>query len=195
MQQGTEGSANILDLTSKQTLFELAIEGDELLGRAGAKLIADIRSRAAEADYTHLYFRDPIRPGIVWLATLPSTDADAMPDSTMGLPTRAKLDECRAVAERVFPGFLASLEEADEDAVGASIPPLAVGVSGLDLVTALEYVVFAYPVMARAWAALIFAYEQMLNLKEGAESAKTACMGSCPHAQVVAYLLAPPVDA
>ena len=173
--------ANILDLTSTQTLFELAIESEELVGRLGAKLIADLRDRACDAEYTHMYFRDPMRPGIVWFSVLSAPNG-------LQLPTRGRLDQCRKVAEKVFPGFLAKVE-ADDENVMSQIPPLTVGVSGIELATALEYVVFVYPSMARAWAALIFTYDQVLGLKEGAESAQAECIGSCPHAQVVSYLL------
>lgn len=175
--------ANILDLTSKQTLFELAIEDGELLGPQGAKLIADLRDRAAEAEYTHMYFRDPIRPGIVWFTVLGGSSCE------LSLPTRGRLDDCRKVSEAVFPEFLKSLEDRDEEVIMQQIPPLAFGVSGVELATALEYLVFIYPTMVRAWAALIFTYEHMLGLKAGAESAREACIGSCPHAQVVTYLL------
>jgi hypothetical protein len=182
-------AANVLDLTSRQTLFELAIEDQELFGRMGAKLIADLRSRAGEAEYTHMYFRDPMRPGIVWFTQLGELEG-------FSLPTRGKLDECRGVAEKVFPAFLRSLEGEDEDTIMARIPPLAPGVSGLELATALEYIVFVHPGMVRAWAALIFVYDQILGLKDGAESARATCVGSCPNAQVVAYLLqGDPVEA
>lgn len=174
--------ANILDLTSNQTLFELAIEDRELLGPQGAKLIADLKERAVEAEYTHMYFRDPIRPGIVWFTVLGhSVD--------LQLPTRGRLDECRKICDSVFHDFLKSLGDCDEAVIMHQIPPLAFGVSGLELATALEYIVFVYPGMVRAWAALIFTYDQMLGLKDGAASVREACIGSCPHAQVVAYLL------
>lgn len=174
--------ANILDLTSKQTLFELAIEDGELLGRRGAKLIADLKERATEAEYTHMYFRDPIRPGIVWFTVLGDS-------GELSLPTRGRLDECRRVTEGVFPGLLGELEDCDEEQVLTKIPPLTRGVSGQELAIALEYLVFAHPTMVRAWAALIFTYDEILGLREGAESARAACAAGCPHTQVVAYLM------
>ena len=174
--------ANILDLTSKQTLFELAIEDGELLGHGGAKLIADLKERAIEAEYTHMYFRDPIRPGIVWFTVLGN-------NGELSLPTRGRLDDCRQVCEGVFPEFLRSIEGQDEELITGRIPPLALGVSATELCTALEYIVFVYPMMTRAWASLIFTYDQMMGLKHGAESAREACIGSCPHAQVISYLL------
>lgn len=174
--------ANILDLTSKQTLFELAIEDKELLGQQGAKLIADLKDRAIEAEYTHMYFRDPIRPGIVWFTVLGKSNE-------LQLPTRGRLDDSRKICSKVFKGFLESIEDCDEEVIMQQIPPLALGVSGLELCTALEYLVFVYPGMVRAWAALVFAYDHMLGLKAGAESAREACIGSCQHAQVVSYLL------
>ncbi|MBI3544648.1 MAG: hypothetical protein HY075_15360 [Deltaproteobacteria bacterium] len=175
--------ANILDLTSKDTLFELAIEDGELLGHCGAKLIADLKERAVEAEYTHMYFRDPIRPGIVWFTVLNGGAGE------LQLPTRGRLDDCRKQCESVFPGFLRTLEGADEEAIMAQIPPLALGVTALELSGALEYLVFVHPSMTRAWAALIFTYGEMMGLRDGAESAREACIGSCPHAQVVSYLL------
>ncbi|MBI3555495.1 MAG: hypothetical protein HY074_04450 [Deltaproteobacteria bacterium] len=185
--------ANILDLTSKQTLFELAIEDGELIGHSGAKLIADLKERAIEAEYTHMYFRDPIRPGIVWFTVLGSgaskLSLDALGNGELSLPTRGRLDDCRQMCDGVFPGFLRSLEGMDEERIMGGIPPLALGVSAVELSTALEYIVFVHPVMTRAWAALIFTYDQMMGLKQGAESAREACVGSCPHAQVVSYLL------
>jgi hypothetical protein len=175
--------ANILDLTSKQTLFELAIADNELLGPAGAKLIADLKERACEAEYTHMYFRDPIRPGIIWFTML------GVAANEISVPTRGRLDECREICERVFPKFLRSLEGCDEQAVTRQIPPLALGVTAHELATALEYVVFVHPAMTRAWAALIFTYGEMMGLKDGAESAREACVGTCKHAQIVPYLL------
>jgi hypothetical protein len=185
-------TANILDLTSQQTVFELAIEDQELIGPSGAKLIADIKERAAEADYTHMYFRDPIRPGIVWFTALG-------PGSGLNLPTRGRLDQCRRVAESVFPDFLEQLEKVvaaaeeseDQDpelVVISQIPPISRGVSGLELATALEYIVFVYPSMVRAWAALIFTYDQIIGLRSGVDSARNACMANCQHAQLVPYL-------
>lgn len=181
--------ASILDLTSKQTLFELAIEEQELIGHAGAKLIADLRERATEADYTHMYFRDPIRPGIVWFAMIDN-------GSVFSMPTRGRLDFCRKVTESAFPGFLASLDDSDEQKILSQIPPLQQdrNISGLDLATALEYLVFVYPGMVRAWAALIFTYDHILNLKDGADSARTACITGCPNAQVAFYLMGDPED-
>lgn len=175
--------ANILDLTAQETLFELAIEPTELIGRTGAKLIADLKDRAVDAEYTHMYFRDPIRPGIIWFTMLEQVN------NNLQLPTRGRLDHCRRVTDSVFPGFLAELENSDEEIVMSAIPPIASGVNGTDLATALEYLVFVYPGMVRAWAALIFTYDEMLGLKEGAEGARSECIGSCPHAQVVSYLL------
>lgn len=174
--------ANILDLTSQQTLFELAIEDGELLGQRGAKLIAELKERASEADYTHMYFRDPIRPGIVWFTVLGVT-------GELSLPTRGRLEECRQVCETVFPGFLKKLEGCDDEVIMKEIPPLALEVSAAQLCTALEYLLFVHPSMVRAWAAVIFAYEHMMGLKDAAQSAREACIGSCPHAQVVPYLL------
>ncbi|MEW6055283.1 MAG: hypothetical protein AB1540_01605 [Bdellovibrionota bacterium] len=187
--------SNILDLTSKQTLFELAIEPRELLGHEGAKLIADLKDRAAEAEYTHMYFRDPIRPGIVWFTALGE-------DSGLALPTRGRLDQCRKMTDKIFPGFLTGLEaqvtEATEmgsdeehcdEIILSQIPPLTLGVSGMELATALEYIVFVYPQMVRAWAALIFAYDQILTLKAGAESVREECIGNCDHAQIVSHLM------
>ena len=174
-------TANILDLTSNETLFELAIDSHELVGRTGAKLIADLKDRAIDAEYTHMYFRDPIRPGIVWFSVLGTSNS-------LQLPTRGRLDHCRKVTEEIFPGFLAQVEKNEEDVMSA-IPPIAYGVTATELATALEYLVFVYPQMTRAWAALIFAYGEMMGLKEAAESARAECIGSCPHAQVVSYLL------
>ena len=174
--------ANILDLTAKETLFELAIEDRELLGHTGAKLIADLKERATEAEYTHMYFRDPIRPGIVWFTMLGQ-------GGELNLPTRGRLDECRQMAERVFPDFLRALEGSEEEAIMQQIPPLALGVTAQELATALEYLVFVHPSMTRAWAALIFTYDEMLGLKDGAESVREACLGSCQHSQIVPYLL------
>lgn len=171
----------ILDLTSRQTRFELAVGDEELLGRKGARLIADLKERAVEAEYTHMYYRDPIRPGIIWFSALNPAGLD--------LPARGKIEYCRDVANEAFPGFLESLRgEADEN-VMARIPPLATGVAGVDLVTALEYVVFLYPAMVRAWAALIFAYGEILGRKESAAAARSDCAEQCPNAQIVTYLV------
>lgn len=197
--------ANVLDLTLPQTLFELAIEEKELLGPVGAKLIADLKEKAQDAEYTHLYYRDPIRPGIIWFSQL----GDMQSVDELGLPTRGKLDHSRRVTERVFPGFLKSVEaaiqaekidwndsddnEADNQAVDrvimAQIPPLTNGVSGLELAVALEYLVFIYPSMVRAWATLIFTYAEILGLKEGAESSRHACIMNCPYAQIALFLM------
>lgn len=175
-------SAQILDLTSNQTLFELAIEEKELLGREGAKLIADLRERASEADYTHMYFRDPMRPGIIWFSLLGEY-------GLTNLPTRGRLEECWKISEKVFPGFLSTLENEEEDQVMSQVPPITTGHTGLELATALEYLIFVHPEMVRAWAALIFTYDQILGLREAAENVRNACLQSCTNAQVVLYLL------
>lgn len=176
--RGLPVASHLLDLTLKETLFELAVEDGELVGTSGAKLIAEMKERAAEAGYTHLYYRDPIRPGIVWLAVLGSPT----------LPVRGKLEASRGVTETAFPGILAELHAAGENRVLASIPPLACGVSGIELATALEYLTFAYPEVVRAWAALVFVYNEVLGLRQGAETVRAECLAMCPHAQVVSYL-------
>src|SRR5690349_12837419 len=109
----SSAESRILDLTSKQTLYELAIEEDELLGQAGLKLIQELKERAGDADFTHLYFRDPLRPGIVWFCVLnPDFDNSQVYSESFedgephyNLPTRGKLDFCRQMTEKVFPGF------------------------------------------------------------------------------------------
>ena len=179
--------AHILDLTSQQTLFELAIESSELIGRVGARMLADLKERASDAHYTHMYYRDPIRPGIVWLSLLEEST-----ENTLSLPTRGRLDQCRKVTEGVFPGFIETLENSDDEKIMSEIPPITTECSGFDLVTALEYLVFVYPTMVRGWAALIFAYDHILNLKEGAESARKECISVCPNAQIVPYLTSDP---
>ncbi|HRK01644.1 MAG TPA: hypothetical protein PLH57_03195 [Oligoflexia bacterium] len=175
----SQENPNILDLTLPQTLYELAIDDHEIYGPAGAKLIADLRERAFEADYTHLYFRDPMRPGIVWFMALGSSGS---------LPTRGKLDYCRKITDKVFPGFLAKVDSDSDDNIMTQIPPLTTGVSGFELATALEYLVFVYPSMVRAWAALVFTYGEMLGMREAAETVRNECNTLCPYAQVVAYL-------
>lgn len=174
-------NSQVLDLTDAQTLFELAIDAQELLGQKGAKLIADLKEKAGEADYTHMYFRDPMRPGIVWFA--------ALANDGISIPTRGKLDEAHAITDKVFPGFILGLDPQDEDGIMAQIPPLTTNASGLELVTALEYIIFLYPEMVRAWAALIFAYGEMLNLEQSAKLVYQDCAGTCKHAQIVAHLL------
>ncbi|MBI2607151.1 MAG: hypothetical protein HYW49_13835 [Deltaproteobacteria bacterium] len=171
----------ILDLTSKQMRFELGVEDGELLGRKGARLIADLKERATEAEYTHMYYRDPIRPGIIWFSALNPSGLD--------LPARGKIEYCRDVANKVFPDFLDSLQDEAEESIMARIPPLVIGASGVDLVTTLEYLVFVYPGMVRAWAALIFSYSEVLGLKESAEAARSDCAEHCAHAQIVTYLM------
>lgn len=185
----SQENPHILDLTLPQTLFELAIEDHELYGPMGAKLIADLRERAHEAEYSHLFFRDPMRPGIIWFLSLGPNGS---------LPTRGKLDFCRRITEKVFPGFLEKVEsEVEEsqlagdsniDPIMAQIPPLTTGVSGMELATALEYLVFVYPSMVRAWVALVFTYGEMLGMREAAETVRNECNTLCPYAQVVAYL-------
>ncbi len=181
-QEGNDSvPVQILDLTSKQMRFELAVEDEELLGCKGARLIADLKERAIEAEYTHMYYHDPIRPGIIWLS--------ALNPSRLDLPARGKIEYCRDVANEVFPDFLDSLRDEAEESIMARIPPLATGVPGVDLVTALEYLVFVYPAMVRAWAALIFAYGEIFGMKESAEAVRLDCAEHCPHAQVVTYLM------
>ncbi|MGE4234429.1 MAG: hypothetical protein AB7F43_13975 [Bacteriovoracia bacterium] len=181
MSNNVLSSTNILDLTAPQTLFELAIETEELLGPEGQKLIADLKERAFEAEYTHLYYRDPFRPGIVWLCVLGSS-ADE-------LPLRGKLDTCHKTTEAVFPGFLARVESVDEDDIDGQIPPISGNVNALDLATALEYIVFIYPEMIRAWAALIFTYSEILGSYEGAQRVRAECSMVCTNAPVVLHLL------
>ena len=98
------------------------------------------------------------------------------------------------MAENVFPGFLAELELSDEEVIMQRIPPLTgeSTATGMELATALEYLIFIYPGMVRAWASLIFTYNEILNLREGAEATRQSCLGSCPNAQVVTYFLDPP---
>lgn len=184
-----------LDLSNPQTLYELAVEPDELLGRPGAKLLADMKGQAIGAGFKEFCYRDPMRPGIIWLVNVAT-------DNGMLTPSRARLDYCRAVAETVFPEFIAALERkikalaesgasgrSMDDVVMAEIPPITRGPSGMELATALEYMVFTYPAMVRAWAALIFVYDQLLGLKEGAESARSHCMAMCAYPQIVSYFL------
>lgn len=180
----TSDGINILDLTSKNTLFELAFEPKDLLGLEGAKLIADLKERARDAEYTHLYYRDPVRPGIIWFCILNKPDE---------MPTRGRLDRCRKIAEKVFPGFLASLQLAPEDDhVLAQIPSLALDnptkATGFELITALEYIVFLYPEMVRAWAALCFAYGEILGMKDAAARVREDCTIACHHSQIVVHL-------
>lgn len=210
---------SVLDLTDKQTLFELAMEPRELLGSAGAKLIADLAERAMDADYTHLYYRDPVRPGMIWFTPL----VDDERDYALNLPTRGKIDECRFMTDLVFPGLCKRLERLKRDAelkatklngadcrdaggdasldaslsdsvlVMQDVPPLILSpsssITSFELVTALEYIVFVYPEMVRAWASLIFAYEHLLGLVDAAKSTREACLGTCKYAQVVAHLI------
>lgn len=195
----SQESSRILDLTSKQTLYELAIEDDELLGTAGLKLIQELKERAGDADFTHLYFRDPLRPGIVWFCVLdPRFSAEVMDfeeiegesQAQYNLPTRGKLDFCRQVTETVFPGFLQQIDPDSDENITSQIPPLSIGASGLELATALEYLVFIYPTMVRAWAALIFTYGEILGMHETAQTVRAECASICPEAQIVMYLLA-----
>ncbi len=207
---------SVLDLTDKQTLFELAMEPRELLGSAGAKLIADLAERAMDADYTHLYYRDPIRPGMIWFTPL----VDDERDYALNLPTRGKIDECRFMTDLVFPGLCKRLERLKRESemapprsrgddhgfdstgtdcghdsvlVMQDVPPLILSpsssITSFELVTALEYIVFVYPEMVRAWASLIFAYEHLLGLVDAAKSTREACLGTCKYAQVVAHLI------
>lgn len=196
MSQEKDESTGILDLTCTQTLFELAIEDFELRGAMGARLIADLKMRAAEADYQHLYYRDPIRPGIIWHVGLGAHEIVSAEELNAGDAERGHLDFCRNVAESVFPGFLQTVEdrisESDEEAeavVMQQIPPLVMNVSGMDLATALEFTVFLYPNMIRAWAALLFVYQEILHLTEAAERAREECVAMCKHPEVVFHLL------
>ena len=175
----------VLDLTDYKTLYELAIEQEEFFGPKGSKLLNDLKDRAAEADYTHLYFRDPVRPGVVWFSQL-QFDGEATHES---IPTRGKLDECRSITENVFPNFLNEISNADVNVVMAQTPPITADVSGIELVTALEYIIFLYPEMVRAWAALIFAYGEILHMKDAAEAAYNDCVGTCTHSQMVGFLM------
>lgn len=173
-------ATQILDLTDSKTLFDLAIESSELIGRKGTKLLNDLKERASEADYTHVYFRDSLRPGVIWFNSL-------LDERT--IPTRGKINECRETTENVFKGFLNSIPKDDQAAVLSATPPITNGVSALDLVTALEYIIFVHPEMVRAWASLIFAYGEILKIPEAAENAYAECIGTCSHAQVVQFLL------
>ncbi len=173
--------ANVLDLTEKQTLFELAFDESELLGPSGAKLIADIKERARDAEYTHLYYRDPIRPGIIWFVVLDENE--------MQQPTRGKWEECRMITEKVFPDFIENLSHLDEDQILAAIPPIQTGISAVELAVALEYLVFIYPKMVRAWAALIFSYRELMNLKQSAKSVYAECVGTCENSQIVSFMM------
>lgn len=176
-----ETKSEVLDLTDHKTVFELGFEESELLGANGAKIIADLKERARDADYTHMYYRDPVRPGIVWFVELDPNE--------MQLPTRAKLEESRKVTERVFPKFISELQSNDEDVIMQAIPPIQMGVSGLDLAISLEYIIFLYPEMVRAWAALIFCYQEILKLKHSAEFVYQECASSCEHAQIVSFMM------
>jgi hypothetical protein len=186
-------ATNVLDLTAKQTLFELAIADDELIGPRGVKLLSDIKTRAAEADYTHLYYRDPLRPGIIWMIVFPH-----------GTRIRAKIDHCHSIMDKVFPGLLESLDRDPENNTMTELPMLSLklkkpkdrylddntkGISALDLVTALEYLVFIQPGIVRAWAALMFAYSEIFNLREGAQEVQKECTNACPQVQLVSYLI------
>ncbi len=173
--------SQILDLTNPQTVFELGFEEKELLSSSGAKIIADIKDRARDADYTHMYFRDPMRPGIVWFTELDPNE--------MQLPTRAKLEEARLITEKVFPKFLISIQSEDIDIIMTAIPPIQLGVGGIELATALEYIVFLYPEMVRAWAALIFCYRELLNLKSSSNEVYQECISKCQNAQVVSFMM------
>ncbi len=177
--QTENATAQILDLTNPQVCYELAVEAEELFGRKGAKLIADLKERAGEAEYTHMYYRDPMRPGIMWFSAL----------NNQSLPARGKLELCRSITERVFPNFLNSLDPENAEEIMSQIPPISYGVNALDLATALEYLVFVHPSMVRAWAALIFAYGEMLKMPFAADATRQDCIGTCPHAQVVMFLI------
>lgn len=174
---------NILDLTAKKTLFELALDPQDLIGVAGAKMIADLKDRAFDADYTHMYYRDPVRPGIIWFAVLGSSDE---------LPTRGRLDRCRKAAEKAFPGLIETLESySEKEKIMSEVPTLKTGIelTGLELTTALEYIVFLFPDMVRAWAALLFSYAEILKLSEAAERVREECISACPQAQIVVHFL------
>lgn len=177
---------NILDLTSPDTLYELAIEEVEFFGVQGTKLIQDLKERAADAEYTHVFHRDSIRPGIIWFV--------ALGENVTEMPRRGKLDECRRIIQEVFPGVLARIERLEsqgyEKICMAELPPLVPEhASALDLVTALEYLVFLYPQMVRAWAALVFSYSEIMGLYEAASLARHECVTLCEHAQIALYLL------
>jgi hypothetical protein len=155
------------------------------MGAKGARLIADLRDRAFDADYSQLFYRDPIRPGIIWLQVL-------IEGGEYEIPVRGKLDESLRVCARVFPKFLDEIENLDSDeAVMQQIPPISVSqeISGLELVTALEYIVFLYPEMVRAWASLVFAYSEILGLHEAASRVREECLCLCSNTQVVFHLL------
>lgn len=197
---GAGKELNILDLTNPDTLFELAIEIEEIVGLRGDKLLRDLFERAGDAEYTHLIYRDPLRPGRIWLRKLgPEGQID-------NSPTRARLDESRRITEKVFPGLLDILEDQIEasDETGSKLsgsaflvelPPIIYSenssVSGIDVATALEYLIFLYPELVRPWAALIFTYSEIIGLPEAAERVRAECTSSCEHAQVVAHLLGP----
>jgi hypothetical protein len=150
--------ANILDLTLREVRFELAISDEDLIGEKGACFLEELKSKAIEVNYTHIYYRDAFRPGIIWFEEL-NFDRNS-------LPVRSKLEWSKKICNKVFPGFLNVLKKQKyPNVLNAKIPQAQVGVSVYDLVTALEYVVFCYPELIRALISLNFIYQEYFNLE------------------------------
>lgn len=168
----------VFDLIDANNLKGLGLVESQLMGPIGRITLDTLKDNAKRLGYHHFAFRDPIRPGAMWVENLETLERS---------PWRT-LENARLV-DRICPGLIESWERSSKEPLDWDMIYPPVHTPPMQYCTALEWLIRKYPDAVVAWVELALTYENELGLNYAVSDLFKQCRSTSNTWGVVAHVL------
>ncbi len=157
---------HVLDLTNPHVLSHLGYKPNQILGPIGALTLDELKRDAKNAGKSHCAYRDPLRPGKLWVEDLNAKETNREIWQTL---------ETASLVDRLLPGMIKFWQKETRPPVDWDLfyPPLST--PPLEYVQALEWLSGRYPDVVVIWVELALTYENDLKIAYALESLIQDC--------------------
>lgn len=170
--------SRVLDLLNTTQLQILGYQENQLTGPIGELTLNEVKLFAKQSHFEHIAFRDPKRPGRLWVENLKNGKTE---------PWRTY--ETAKLVNKLCPNLIENWENSHLSPVDWDMQYPPITTPSIHYCTVLEWLALRFPAAVVVWVELALTYENDLKIHSALEELYLECQKRCPHWTIVWHVL------